>query len=170
MEQLLCAILAEYFSEELSLLNKLSDASMTMIVLLKSWQETTASMYMSSYGWWYVIIRMECMYWNVSFIYRSCRYDKCISVGMLPCLVNSVNRKPYTKVVSSDKRALAIVPSKTPSLPVQIILSTSQIENQKLLSIDFFEKEYVQCRMVQVLEDIWDSGLEQVTFEHSKKN
>ena len=97
---------------------------------------------------------------------RSCRYDKCISVGMLPCLVNSVNRKPYTKV--NTKTDLALVPSKPQNVPVQIILSASLIDNHKLLSIDFFEKEYVQCRMIQIIEDIWDNGLEKITFAHSK--
>ena len=85
---------------------------------------------------------------------------------MLPCLVNSVNRKPYTKVTSNDKKELALVPSKTQNIPVQIMLSANPIE--KPLTIDFFEKEYVQGRMIQILEDIWEDGMEKITFEHSK--
>ena len=86
---------------------------------------------------------------------------------MLPSLVNTTNRKPYTKVTSSkDKKNLAAVTSKTSTVPVQILLSASPLE--KPLSIDFFEKENVQNRMTSILETIWEDGLKQTTFNHGK--
>jgi len=85
---------------------------------------------------------------------------------MMPCLVNTTNRKPYTKVTSSnDSRDLDIVSSKTPDVPVQIILSASPLEYH--LSIDFFEKDYVQNRMTFILEAIWEDGLKQTQFDHA---
>ena len=84
---------------------------------------------------------------------------------MMPCLVNTTNRKPYTKVTSSnDSRDLDIVSSETPNAPVQIILSASPLEYP--LSIDFFEKDYVQNRMTSILEAIWEDGLKETQFDH----
>ena len=85
---------------------------------------------------------------------------------MLPSLVNTTNRKPYTRATTSnDKRDVALLPSNTPNVPVQIILSASSLDNNTL-SIDFFEKEYVQNRMTSILEAVLEDGLKQTIFAH----
>ena len=80
---------------------------------------------------------------------RSCRYNKCISVGFLPYLVNSSDRKPYSKKKTSTIEDLKI----TPKQPVRHIVKINSTLEQKQLSFDYFDEEYLKKTCASIYDD-----------------
>ena len=109
---------------------------------------------------------------NISF--RKCRFDKCLSVGLLPYLVNTPNRKnkralPQIKKSSTSEQ---VENPDNPELEKEIVLrSESQIstpalqilfnsglnqnENVRLRPDDLFENGLILLKVGQVMDDIF---------------
>ena len=79
---------------------------------------------------------------------RSCRYNKCISVGFLPHLVNSSDRKPYSKKKTATIEDLKV----TPKQPVRKVIKMDS-PLSKELSFDNFDEEYLKKTCASIYDD-----------------
>ena len=83
-------------------------------------------------------------------VVRSCRYEKCISVGFLPCLVNTSDRKPYSKKTMATIEDL----KGTQKRPVRDIVPLAEDPlKTKQISFDCFDEDYLKKTCASIYDD-----------------
>jgi len=94
---------------------------------------------------------------------KKCRFDKCLSVGLLPYLVNTANRKnikAQQKMKSSNsEQEVQVLRSEsensTSTLKILFNSGVNQNENVRLRPEDLFENGLILLKVGRVMEDIF---------------
>jgi len=102
---------------------------------------------------------------------KSCRYDKCISIGLLPYLVNSCNRKSQSSVKTDNnigggviKHVVAktsdlalVAPYRVPekSIQLKVIVSPNMFEATKYFNPDDFQMDFALKKMGTIFDEIF---------------
>ena len=96
--------------------------------------------------------------------FRKCRFDKCLSVGLLPYLVNTSNRKNKKTLQqqmksSNSEQEIQVLRSEsqnsTPLLKILFDAGVNQNENIILRPEDIFENGLILIKVGRVMEDIF---------------
>ena len=98
-------------------------------------------------------------------LFRKCRFEKCLSVGLLPYLVNSNNRnqnrnkKSLQKKQKSSDQEIQVIRSESqnPTPTIQILLSAASIldDTHKLRPKDLFDNGLILGKVGQVFEEVY---------------
>ena len=86
---------------------------------------------------------------------KKCRYEKCLSVGLLPYLVNKSRRSSKNIRVQEESKSkdLAILPRPTEVQPVNIIMVSSIPQQSSSSYFDRnFEQEFVIMKVEEIME------------------
>jgi len=95
---------------------------------------------------------------------KKCRFDKCLSVGLLPYLVNTANRKnkkalhQQIKSLNSEQEIQVLrseSQTSTPSLKILFNTGVNQNENIILRPENMFENGLILLKVGRVMEDIF---------------
>ena len=86
---------------------------------------------------------------------KKCRYEKCLSVGLLPYLVNKSRRSSKNIKIQEENKSkdLAILPRPTEVQPVNIIMVSSIPQQSSSSYFDRnFEQEFVIMKVEEIME------------------
>ena len=98
------------------------------------------------------------------YYFRKCRFDKCLSVGLLPYLVNTANRKNKRALQqqmksSNSEQEIQVLRSEsqnsTPALKILFNAGVNQNENVRLRPENMFENGLILLKVGQVMDDIF---------------
>ena len=101
----------------------------------------------------------------VKVLFRKCRFDKCLSVGLLPYLVNSKNRNSkrnkkslQMKQTSSEQEIQVFRSDSQNTTPtIQILLSSASIldDTLRIRPKDLFDNGLILEKISQVYEEVY---------------
>jgi len=84
---------------------------------------------------------------------KGCRYKKCLSVGLLPNLVNTKSRKPYTRTNQKLSEDLPVLLSK-PKTVINIVMPRP-FGDEKYINVQNFDKETILKRLSSEHDEIF---------------
>ena len=96
-------------------------------------------------------------------IFRKCRFDKCLSVGLLPYLVNTTNRKNKKALQemknSNSEKEVQVWRSEnqnsTPALKILFCPELMPNQNIRLRPEDLFENGLILEKVGKIMEEIY---------------
>ena len=106
--------------------------------------------------------------------FRSCRYDKCINIGLLPYLVNSTHRKTHKSgaedvkndnsigggvikhpVAKTSDIAMVAPYRKEKSIQLKVIVTPNMLETSKYINPENFQIDFALKKMGRIFDDIF---------------
>ena len=98
---------------------------------------------------------------DLNILFRKCRFDKCLSVGLLPYLVNSPNRRNKQKCLqmkqTNTEQDIQVFRSESQnSIPtINILFSPASIPDGTLRPKDLFANGLILEKVGQVFEEVF---------------